>query len=39
MKKQSNDAVIWVISLIIAIPLFIFLAGINFVLAALDRLS
>ncbi len=39
MKKQSNDAVIWVISLIIAIPLFIILAGVNFILAALDRMS
>ncbi|WP_305909631.1 hypothetical protein Q9L42_004435 [Methylomarinum sp. Ch1-1] len=39
MKKQSNDAFIWIISLVIAIPLFIALAALNFILAALDKMA
>jgi len=39
MKKQSNLVLIWIISLMIAIPLFIALAGVNFILAALDRME
>lgn len=39
MKKQTNDAVIWLVSLLIAIPLFIALAGVNFAMALIDRIS
>ncbi len=39
MKKQSNLALIWIISLIIAIPLFIALAGVNFILVALEQME
>ena len=39
MKKQTDDVLIWIISLMIAIPLFIALAGVNFILAALDRME
>lgn len=39
MKKQPNHALIWIISLMIAIPLFIMLAGFNFILAAFEYMD
>jgi hypothetical protein len=39
MKQQTNGAVMWLVSLLIAIPLFIALAGVNFAMALIERIS
>ncbi len=39
MKKQSHHLTIWLISLAIAIPLFITLGIFNFMLALFDRMG
>lgn len=39
IKKQSNKAMIWITGLLIAIPLFIVLALLGFVMATIDRIA